>query len=173
MRTRIALLSCVVLVLTALLAMPALAQGKCKSLDGTIVAAWDPGQVAWVGWAYLTFGKDPTVYAARLVDLNNGYKAHPWFKPDGSGNFAGDEILTFTVDGVGSFQVNGHFLCVGPTQSYCGFSEEGKLVPEAGTGAFIGMRGNISSHGSAAGGDLDHPADPWYWIAQMTGSVCK
>ncbi len=176
MKIRFALMSCLVLALAALLAAPVQAQANCSSLSGTIVGSLDmagaqgPG---WYGWAYLTFGKDPTVYAARLVDLNDGYKDHPFRVLDnGSMAFAGNEILTFTVDGVGSFQMNGHFTCVaGSTPNFCGFSEEGKLAPDAGTGDYAGMKGNISSHGMAAGGTA---ADqPWYWISQMTGSVCK
>jgi hypothetical protein len=176
MKTRTALLSCLVLAIAALLPKPALAQGNCRSLSGTIVASLDlnyPGGGAWVGKAYLTFGKDPTIHVAELVDVNDGYKAHPTFKPDGSGNFAGDEILTFTFGGgLDSFQMKGHFICMaGSTPNYYGFSEEGKLVPEAGTGEYKGMTGNISSHGSAAGGTGFEP--PWLWISQLTGSVCK
>ena len=180
MKMRFALLSCIVLAIAALLATPALAQNKCTSLAGTIVGTWDPSVPnpytgstgAWVGWAYLTFGKDPTVFPASLVDLNNGYKDHPFRAlPNGSASFAGNEILTFTVKDVGSFQMSGHFLCVAGSPTYCGFSEEGKLVPEAGTGEYAGMTGNISSHGMAAG--IGTPEQPAYWVSQMTGSVCK
>lgn len=51
--------------------------------------------------------------------------------PNGSMTFAGYEILTYTIDGVGSFRLDAHFLCVGGTPAFCGFSEEGKLVPDA------------------------------------------
>ena len=69
----------------------------------------------------------------------------------------------------------GHFIGVaGTTPFFGGFSEEGKVVPEAGTGQFAGMTGNISSHGSAVAGQAEPTDDnPWLWIAQMTGSVCK
>ncbi len=180
MKMRYALMSCLVLALAALLATPALAQGTCMPLAGTIAGTWDPAVPnpytgipgAWVGWAYLTFGKDPTVITARLVDQNNGLKDRPFrVRENGSASFAGDEVLTFMVDGVGSFQMNGHFVCVAGSPTFCGFSEEGKLVPEAGTGEYAGMTGNISSHGMGAGaGVADQPA---YWISQMTGSVCK
>jgi hypothetical protein len=168
---RFAIVSCVVLV-AVLLAAPARAQGNCTALGGTIAAHFEfagsqgPG---WYGRAYLTFGKDPTVLNAALVDLNNGYKEHP------IRNLAGDEILTFTVEGVGSFQMAGHFLCaVGSTPYLCGgFSEEGKVIPEAGTGQFAGMTGNISIHGSAVADVFPIEDNPWLWIAQMTGSVCN
>jgi hypothetical protein len=167
-----------VLASAVLLAAPARAEGNCTALGGTIAGHFEfggPQGDGWYGWAFLTFGNDPTVFPARLVDLNNGYKDHPsHVKPDGSGNFAGDEILTFTIDGVGSFQEAAHFLCVGgSTPAYCGFSEEGKITPEAGTGQFAGMTGNISTHGSAVFYGLPTEDNPWIWIAQITGSVCK
>ena len=88
--------------------------------------------------------------------------------------FAGYEILTYTIDGVGSFQMSAHFLCVGGTPAFRGFSEEGKLVPEAGTGQFAGAKGNIAIHGSAVFfGTEPTAADPWLWTAQMSGSICK
>src|SRR5512132_1917487 len=175
--TRFAIVSCIVLA-AVLLAAPAHAQGKCVALGGTIAGHFDfagPQGPGWYGWAYLTFGNDPTVLPARLVDLNDGSKDHPsHVKPDGSGNFAGYEILTYTIDGVGSFQMAGQFLCVGgTTPGFCGFAEEGKINPEAGTGEFAGMTGNISSRGSAVFYGALTPDNPWIWIAQMTGSVCK
>jgi hypothetical protein len=173
--TRIAIVSCVVLA-AVLLAAPARAQGNCEALGGTIAAHFEMAGLdgpGWYGRAYLTFGNDPTVLPASLVDLNNGYKDHPsHVKPDGSLNFAGDEILTYTVNGVGSFTMAAHFLCVGgATPAFCGFSEEGKVV--AGTGSFAGMTGTISIHGSAVFFGIEPTdEDPWLWIAQMTGSVC-
>jgi hypothetical protein len=171
--SRFSIVSCIVLTSVVLAAAPARAAGNCTALDGTIAAHFEiagsqgPG---WYGRAYLTFGKAPTVLTAALVDLNNGYKAHP-----GEPMLAGYEILTCTIDGVGSFQMAGHFLCTaGATPNFCGFSEEGKIVPEAGTGESAGMTGNISSHGSAVFFlPVPTEADPWLWIAQMTGSVCK
>jgi hypothetical protein len=159
-----------------LVATLAHAQGNCMALGGTIAGHFEmagPQGPGWYGWAYLTFGNDPTVLAARLVDLSNGYKDHPsHVKPDGSGNFAGDEILTYTIDAVGSFQMTGHCLCVGgATPSFCGFSEEGKVV--AGTGSFAEITGNISIHGMAVFAGEPTEDNPWLWIAQMTGSVCK
>jgi hypothetical protein len=174
--TRFAAVSCVVLA-AVLLAAPARAQGNCQALGGTIAAHFEMAGLegpGWYGRSYLTFGKDPTVLGANLVDLNNGYKDHPsHVKPDGSMNFAGDEILTFTIDGVGSFTMAGHFLCVGgATPFFCGFSEEGKVV--AGTGSFAGMMGNISIRGSGVFfGSEPTEVDPWLWIAQLSGSVCK
>jgi hypothetical protein len=176
--TRFAVISCIVLASAVLLATPAQAAGNCTSLGGTIAGHFEFGGAqgpGWYGWAFLTFGNDPTVLPARLVDLNNGVKDHPsHVKSDGTGNFAGDEILTYTIDGVGSFQMSGHFLCVGSTTpAFCGFSEEGKINPEAGTGQFAGMTGNVSSHGSAVFFGPEPTEDnPWIWIAQMTGSVC-
>ena len=72
----------------------------------------------------------PRCSLRALSILNNGYKDHPsHVKPDGSLNFAGDEILTYTIDGVGSFTMAAHFLCVGgATPAFCGFSEEVKVV---------------------------------------------
>jgi hypothetical protein len=98
------------LLAAVLLAAPARAAGNCMDLDGTIAGHFEmlgsegPG---WYGRAYLTFGNDPTVLAANLVDLNNGYKDHP----SKHGNFAGYEILTYTIDGVGSFRMDAHLLC--------------------------------------------------------------
>ena len=177
MKTRTALLSCFVLVLATLFAAPVLAQANCKTLSGIIAGHYElggPEGDGWYGWAYMTFGKDTTLYTAKLVDLNNGYKDHPFqTKANSFGNFAGDEILTFTI-GPDSFQMAGHFICTaGSSPFYCGFSEEGKVVPEAGTGQFAGMRGNISIHGSAVVAGDPTPENPWLWIAQMTGSVCK
>jgi hypothetical protein len=173
--TRIAIVSCVVLA-AVLLAAPARAQGNCQALGGTIAGHFEFGGAqgdGWYGWAFLTFGNDPTVFPARLVDLNEGYKDHPsHVKPDGSGNFAGYEILTLTIDGVGSFQMTGHFICMAGTTPYeYGFAETGKV--EAGTGSFAGMTGNISIHGTGVFGQAEPTQDnPWLWIAQMTGSVC-
>jgi hypothetical protein len=174
---RFAFVSCVVLA-SVLLAAPAHAEGNCTALNGTIAAHFEvagsqgPG---WYGWAYLTFGNDPTLLAARLVDLNNGFKDHPnHVKPNSFGNFAGYEILTFTIDGVGSFQLDAQFLCVaGATPFFCGFSEEGKIIPEAGTGQFEGMTGTVSEHGSAVLEGEPTADNPWLWIAQLNGSVCK
>ena len=103
----------------------------------------------------------------------NGYKDHPsHVKPDGSMNFAGDEILTFTIDGVGSFTMAGHFLCVGGATLACGSSEEGEGGGRE-QAPFAGMTGTISIHGSAVFfGSLPTDEDPWLWVAQMTGSVC-
>jgi hypothetical protein len=174
-----AVLSVIALATTALPAAPAHAEANCMALNGTIAGHYEfggPDGDAWYGWAFLRFGNDLTVYAARLVDQNDGYKGHPsHVKPDGSGNFAGYEILTFTVEGLGSFQMTGHFIAMaGTTPYFSGFSEEGKLVPEAGTGQFAGMTGNVSSHGSAIAGPWSPTQDnPWIWISQMTGSVCK
>jgi hypothetical protein len=171
--TRLAIVSCVVLA-AILAAAPAMAAGNCKALDGSIAAHFEmsgsegPG---WYGRAYLTFGNDPTVLTADLVDLNNGYKDHP----NSHGNFAGYEILTYTIGGVGSFRMDAQFLCIAEGKpSFCGFSEEGKIIPEAGTGQFAGMKGNTSIHGSAVFfGTEPTVADPWLWTAKMTGSVCK
>jgi hypothetical protein len=177
--TRFSIVSCIVLASAILAAVPAQAQGNCTDLKGSIAAHFDfagsqgPG---WYGWAYMTFGNDPTLIAARLVDLNNGYKAHPIspIKPNSAGNFAGYEILTFTVDGVGSFQLDAQFLCAaGATPFFCGFSEQGRLVPEAGTGQFAGMTGNISERGEAVFEGEPTSDNPWLWVAQMSGSVCK
>jgi hypothetical protein len=176
--TRFAIVSSAVLV-SVLLAAPARAQSKCTAVAGSIAAHFDflgdqgPG---WYGWAYLTFGNDPTLLAGRLVDLNNGSKDHPInpIKPNSYGNFAGYELLTFTIEGVGSFQLDAQFLCVGGSTPYfCGFSEEGKLVPEAGTGQFAGMTGNISERGAAVFEGEPTADNPWLWVAQMTGSICK
>ncbi len=171
--TRLSIVSCIVLASVILAAAPARAAGNCVALDGAIAAHFDfagPQGPAWYGRTYLTFGNDPTVFAADLVDLNNGYKDHP----NKNGNFAGYEILTFTIDGVGSFQVDAQFLCLAEGKpAYCGFSEQGKLIPEAGTGEFAGMKGNISIHGSAAFfGNEPTAIDPWLWTAKMSGSVC-
>ena len=170
--TRFATVACVVLA-AVLLAAPARAAGNCQSLDGTIAAHFDMAGSegpAWYGRAYLTFDNDPTVFVADLVDLNNGYKDHP----NTHGNFAGYEILTFTI-GADKFRMDGQFLCLAQGKpSFCWFSEEGKLVPEAGTGKFAGMTGHISIHGSGAFfGNEPTPADPWLWTAKMTGSLCK
>lgn len=169
---RFVIVPCVV-VATVLLAAPARAQVNCTALDGTIAAHFDmlgAEGPAWYGRAYLTFGSDPTVFVANLVDLNNGSKDHP----NSRGNFAGYELLTFTI-GVDSFRLDAHFLCLAEGKpAFCWFSEEGKLVPEAGTGRFAGMTGNISIHGSAAFfGNEPTADDPWLWTAKMTGSVCK
>jgi len=171
-RTRFATVSCVALAMV-LLAAPARAAGNCQALDGTIAGHFEiagsegPG---WYGRAYLTFGSDPTVLVADLVDLNNGSKDHP----NSHGNFAGYELLTFTI-GVDSFRLDAQFLCLSEGKpAFCWFSEEGKLVPAAGTGQFAGATGNISIHGSAAFfGDVPTTDDPWLWTAKMTGSVCK
>lgn len=171
--SRFSIVSCIVLASVVLAAAPARAAGNCTALDGTIAAHFDfagsqgPG---WYGRAYLTFGNDPTVFVADLVDLNNGSKDHP----NKHGNFAGYEILTYTIDGVGSFRMDAQFLCLAEGKpAYCGFSEEGKLIPEAGTGQFAGTSGNISIHGSAAFfGNEPTTVDPWLWTAKMTGSVC-
>lgn len=172
MKMKFALMSCVVLALAALLATPALAQGNCMALGGIIAAHYEFGGLegdGWYGTAYLTLGKDPTILPAKLVDLNSGSKDHPF-----KANFAGDEILTFTIEGRGSFKMSGHFICVAGSGPYfCGFSEEGKLVPDAGTGEYAGMTGNISSHGSAVFGWEPTTDNPWIWISQLTGSVCK
>ena len=61
----------------------------------------------------------------------------------------------------------------GATPYFCGFSEEGKLVPEAGTGQFAGMTGNISERGAAVFEGEPTPDNPWLWVAQMTGSICN
>jgi hypothetical protein len=159
---------------TVMFPSAATAQGKCETLIGTITA--QAGDLGWAGPAYLLFGKDPTVYTARLLDVNNGYKAHPWFKPDLSGNFAGYEILTFTIDNANSFQMSGHFVGIAGRTPYAyTFSEEGKIT--GGTGAFAAATGTITIHGSfVTGGGLDGPWDPvntpWWWISEMHGSIC-
>src|SRR5512135_823190 len=169
--TRFAIVSCVALA-AVLLAAPARAQGSCQALDGTIAAHFDlagsqgPG---WYGRTYLTFGNDPPVFVADLVDLNNGYKDHP----NKHGNFAGYEILTFTIGG-DSFRVDAQFLCLAEGKPFfCSYSAQGHLIPEAGTGRFAGMTGNISIHGTGAFfGDEPTTVDPWLWTANMSGLVC-
>jgi len=175
-RTLLGLAFAVCLALAMAVAAPlARAAGNCTAVAGTILGHYDfdgPEGPAWYGWAYLTFGKDPTVWSARLVDLNDGYRANPY-----KANFAGYEILTYTIDGVGSFQTNSHFLCTaGATPNFCGFSEEGAVDPEAGTGLFEGMSGSIASRGEAGWGSDPAgptPDQPWLWIAQLTGTLCK
>ena len=174
---RFAVVSCVVLA-AALLAAPARADGTCMALEGSIAAHYEmagsqgPG---WYGRSYLTLGKDPTNYAATLVDLNNGSKDHPFrVFPDGSATFAGFELLTFTLDGGGSFLLDAGFICVGGTPGFCAFSEQGKIVPEAGTGQFAGMKGNASIHGSGVFVGAEPTAtDPWLWTAKINGTLCK
>jgi hypothetical protein len=165
---------------TVLFPSAAAAQGRCETLTGTITAQFQLLDVepfaAWIGQAYLTFGKDPTVLTARLVDQNNGYKDHPTFKPDLSGNFAGYEILTFTIDSANWFQMSGHFIGIAGTTPYAyQFSEEGKIT--GGGGDFAAATGTISIHGSfVTGGGIGGPGPtldtPWVWISEMHGSIC-
>lgn len=95
-------------------------------------------------------------------------------KPDGSGNFAGYELWTFTIDGVGSFQTTTQFIAVAGTTPFAsGISETGKVVAAAGTDSFAGMTGTISNHGTFVAGQGEPTADnPWLALSQMTGSVC-
>jgi hypothetical protein len=166
----------VVLALFGLSTPPAYAQGKCAPLSGTITAQLDFQQGAWVGQAYLAFGKNPPVIAT-IVDRSLGYKAHPSFKPDGSGNIAGDEELTFTIkDSPDWFIMTGKFVGIaGTTPYFYGFSETGKVT--SGGGQFDDLTGNISIHGSfvvpAGALPTDPPLGPFVWVAQMTGSVCR
>ncbi len=85
------------------------------------------------------------------------------------------EILIYAIDGVGIFRMDAQFLCSSEgTPAFCGFSEEGRIIPQAGTGQFAGMTGNISIHGSAAFfGSEPTAVDPWLWTAKMSGSVCN
>lgn len=151
------------------------AQGDCVSLSGTIAGEFIRGGPQGNGWyakAYLSFGRDDTVIVADLFDRNNGRKQHPSLN-DPSGNFAGDEILTFSIDAETSLVVDAHFIGVAGSTPYAyAFNEVGKIVE--GTGWFGGATGNVSIHGSFVKvGAAPNPDYPWLWIAQMTGSVCR
>jgi len=168
-RWSLAVATLVVLALLGLSTPPAYAQGKCATLSGTITAQLDFAQEAWVGQAYLAFGKNPPVVAS-IKDVGLGYKAHP-SKPDGSGNFAGYEELTFTLSETDSFTMTGQFIGVaGTTPYFYGFSETGKVT--SGEGQFEDLTGNISIHGSFVLGIGTTGPGPFVWVAQMTGSVC-
>lgn len=153
-------------------AAPAAAADGCSSLSGALTG-WigdGPEGITWYGVAYLSFGGDPIV-RAEYVDLNAGYDRFV-FKRNGSLNFAGDELLTFQVDGGDSFQLNARFSAVCGVQGYsCELHETGHFVPEAGTGRFAGMTGHVSIQGPFAGGDCG-PAQPCLWIGQLNGAVC-
>jgi hypothetical protein len=175
---QIAFICVIVIASIGVFAAAADAQSNCTGLRGTITGQFVPAGPEGTGWyahAYLSLGKDETVLAAKLLDQNDGYKDHPTFT-DPSGNFAGDEVLMFTIAGAGTFQMKGHFIGVAGTTPYAyQFNETGKIA--AGTGDFAGMTGSLSIHGSfvtggglAAGPSEDHP---WVWIAQMTGTVCR
>jgi hypothetical protein len=152
-------------ILVAFIAVPAAGQGRCTPLEGTITGQFDFGSDAWVGQAYLSFNGGPVI-STSLVDNNAGYKEHPMRQ-----NFAGYEILTFTANGGSTFQMSGQFIGVKATTPYAyAFSETGKIIPETATGAFEGMTGSMSIHGSFVAGD---GAAPWLWIAEITGSACK
>ena len=165
--------SCVVVVSAILFAAPARAASRCQNLDGVITGHFDlagPDGPAWYGVAYLRFGNDLAVSLASLVDLNNGCR-HGRFGPK-NGQFSCYEILTFTVEGVGSFKVGAKFEAVcGLEGLSCVLNEKGTLLPEEGTGAFAGATGNVSIQGPFAGGDCS-AAQPCIWISDMSGSIC-
>ena len=173
-RWSLAVATLVVLALFGLSTPPAYAQGKCAPLSGTITAEFnldfnDPNFLQWEGQAYLAFGKNPPV-VATITDVGLGYKAHP-SKPDGSGNFAGYEELTFTLSEEDSFKMTGQFIGVaGTTPYFYGFSETGKVT--SGEGQFEDLTGNISIHGSFVLGMGTEGPGPFVWVAQMTGAVC-
>ena len=180
-RWSLAVATLVALALFGLSTPPAYAQGKCAPLSGTITAEFnldfnDPNFLQWEGQAYLAFGKNPPV-VATILDKSMGSKAHPSLKPDGSGNIAGDEELTFTIkDSPDWFIMTGKFVGIaGTTPYFYGFSETGKVT--SGGGQFDDLTGNISIHGSfvvpAGALPTDPPLGPFVWVAQMTGSVCR
>ncbi len=173
MKTRFALLACVLLAVAALAAAPARAQQTGGHVDGTITAAFDPfaNPPGWYGFAYLSIGKGPVV-VYRMADLNTGGKEHPaHFNPTtGSGNYNGFEQMTITsMDGLDSFQVDAKFVAVCSSPYSCMLNETGDLVPEAGTGQFAGMKGTVAIHGPFAGGDCVN--QPCIFIGQLSGSV--
>lgn len=171
-RTRITIVTFVVLAFSLVTAAPAPADSGCSSLSG-VLTGWfadGPEGVAWYGVAYLSFGGAPVV-RADYVDLNAGYDRFV-FKRNGSLNFAGDELLKFQVDGGDSFQLNARFSAVCRLQGYsCELHETGMVVPEAGTGLFAGVTGHVSIQGPFAGGDCG-PTQPCLWIGQLNGAVC-
>ena len=164
---RLVLLLCAIGLL--LVTQSAAAQGPCVPLSGSISATLQmlPSGPAWAGDAYLSFADQPPLNAT-IVDQNDGYKAQP------ARGLAGNEILTFAVENLGSFQMKGRFVAMpGATPYWFNFSETGKVFPEGATGAFAGMTGNLSIHGDVVVGPVPFdPAHPFTWIAQITGSVC-
>lgn len=164
-------LAALALAAAVVLATPAHAAGECTSLSGTVTGwiADGPQGVTWYGVAYLSFGREPHL-VARFVDLNDGYRRLR-FRADGSGVFSGYEILTFQVDGVGTFQVDAQFNAACSSLYACVLHETGKFVPEAGTGRFADMTGNLSIQGPFGGGDCG-PDQPCLWIADVKGQAC-
>jgi hypothetical protein len=157
--------------------LPAEAKDRCENFAGTIIGhfAIDDQGEAWVGRAYISINDGPVVNAA-LRDEYDPASAHPTMATP-SGNWSGNEVLTFAVEGVGTFKVRGHYTASAASSPFLwGFHETVKVDPSEATGAFAGMTGSMSIQGTFAvgGGGVYPPSDtnPWSWLAQITGSVC-
>jgi len=154
----------------ALLAAPASAKDKCVPVPvkGTITGHFDfSPEPAWYGKAFLTLGKKGKTVTALLVDRSAG--TNEW--EDASGNFGGDEVLTFTVEGGGEIQVSAHFTAIAGEQPFFfWFAETGTIT--GGTGEYKGAEGTLGIQGSFAAGYEWSPQYPWLWIAMVNGSVC-
>jgi len=152
----------------ALLAPPATAKEKCVPVKGTISGHFDFSPApSWYAKAFLTLGKKGKTLTALLVDQGTG--TNTW--EDDSGNFGGDESLTFTVEDLGELKVSAHFTAIAAEQPFFfWFTEAGKIT--GGTGEFEDASGTIGIQGSFAAG-FDWTAEhPWEWLAMVNGSVC-
>jgi hypothetical protein len=167
---------CLLLAIASLIlfAPPAAAQGRCDNFGGTIIASYDP-EIGWVGRVYMSVDGGAPVNGTILDQYDPG-STHPTMETP-SGNWSGNEVLTFTVENVGSFQMRGHYTANAASSPFLwSFHETGQIDPLGATGAFSGMTGHLSIQGVftiGGGGELPpSDLDPWWWIAEITGSVC-
>lgn len=167
---------CLVLAIASLtlFAAPAAAQGRCDNFAGTIMARLDL-EIGWIGRVYMSIDGGAPMNGT-ILDVGDETSRHPTMSTP-SMNWSGNELLTFSVDGVGSFQMRGHYTATAASSPFLwGFHQTGKIDPSGATGEFVGMTGHLSIQGlfTVGGGGEFPPSDenPMLWIAEVTGSVC-